>query len=64
MSILDDIIQHKRGEVEQRKARTSIESLKETIATLGRPSRSNECLAFPRLGLAALLLTHDQTLVP
>jgi indole-3-glycerol phosphate synthase len=37
MSILDEIVQHKRGEVEQRKAQTPLESLKETIATLGRP---------------------------
>src|SRR5436309_7863994 len=36
-SILDEIIQHKRGEIAQRKAQIPLESLKETIATLGRP---------------------------
>src|SRR5215510_4898701 len=37
MSILDEIIEHKRGEIEQRKAVVSLDALKETIATLGRP---------------------------
>jgi indole-3-glycerol phosphate synthase len=37
VSILDEIVQHKRAEVEQRKAQTSLDSLKETISTLGRP---------------------------
>lgn len=36
-TILDDIIATKRQEVAHRSARTPIESLKETIATLGRP---------------------------
>ena len=34
-----------------------------TIGNLDRPS-SNHGLAFARLSLASLLLTHDQTLVP
>ena len=36
-TILDQIIETKRTEVEQRKAKVPIEALKETIATLGRP---------------------------
>src|SRR2546423_299155 len=36
-SILDEILEHKRAEVAERKARISLDSLKETIATLGRP---------------------------
>ena len=36
-TILDQILETKRTEVEQRKARAPIEALKETIATLGRP---------------------------
>jgi indole-3-glycerol phosphate synthase len=36
-TILDEIIQHKRGEVEQRKVQVPLESLQETITTLGRP---------------------------
>jgi indole-3-glycerol phosphate synthase len=36
-SILDEIIQHKRAEIAQRKAEIPLEALKETIATLGRP---------------------------
>src|SRR5689334_10506510 len=37
MSILDEIVQTKRQEVAERKARTPVEQLKETIDTLGRP---------------------------
>ena len=36
-TILDQIIETKRTEVEQRKAKVPIEALKDTIATLGRP---------------------------
>src|SRR5688572_3316065 len=36
-TILDEIIQTKRHEVAERKARMPVESLKETIGTLGRP---------------------------
>lgn len=36
-TILDEIIETKRAEVAERKQRTPIESLKETIETLGRP---------------------------
>jgi indole-3-glycerol phosphate synthase len=36
-TILDEIIETKRAEVADRKARVTVESLKETIATLGRP---------------------------
>jgi indole-3-glycerol phosphate synthase len=36
-TILEQIIETKRGEVAERRARMPIESLKETIATLGRP---------------------------
>jgi indole-3-glycerol phosphate synthase len=36
-TFLDEIIQHKRQEVAQRKQRVPVESLKETIQTLGRP---------------------------
>jgi indole-3-glycerol phosphate synthase len=36
-SVLDQILATKREEVEQRKATVPVESLKETIATLGRP---------------------------
>jgi indole-3-glycerol phosphate synthase len=36
-SVLEQILATKREEVEQRKAATSLEKLKETIATLGRP---------------------------
>lgn len=35
--ILQEIVQHKRQELIGRKARTSVEELKRTIATLGRP---------------------------
>jgi indole-3-glycerol phosphate synthase len=37
MSILDEIVQTKRHEVAERKQRTSVDQLTETIATLGRP---------------------------
>src|SRR2546423_13809332 len=36
-SILDEIIQTKRGEIEARRTSRPIEELKETITTLGRP---------------------------
>src|SRR5690348_347416 len=36
-NILDDIIQTKRREVDERRKRTPLDSLKETIGTLGRP---------------------------
>src|SRR3954463_10103648 len=36
-TILEKILDYKRREVEDRKASTPVESLKETIATLGRP---------------------------
>jgi indole-3-glycerol phosphate synthase len=36
-SFLDEIITRKRNEVEERRAQTPVESLKETIETLGRP---------------------------
>src|SRR6059058_3979335 len=36
-TILDQIIETKRHEVVERKARVPVESLKETISTLGRP---------------------------
>src|SRR5690348_12028954 len=36
-SVLDDILASKREEVAQRKATTSVDQLKATIATLGRP---------------------------
>src|SRR5256885_163976 len=36
-TILDQIIEHKRLELEQRKKSISVDALKETIATLGRP---------------------------
>ena len=35
--ILKEIVQHKRGEVKARKARTSVQELKDHIAALGRP---------------------------
>jgi len=36
-TFLDEIIQHKRHEVAERKQRVTVESLKETISSLGRP---------------------------
>src|SRR5438874_5231118 len=36
-SILDEIVQHKRQELAERKARVPLEQLQETINTLGRP---------------------------
>ena len=36
-TILDDIIATKRTEIAERSKQTPVESLKETIATLGRP---------------------------
>src|SRR5262245_58439030 len=55
--ILDEIIEHKRREVAERKARIPAEQLKETIATLARPR--NFFHAVPRAGKKPLNLIAE-----
>jgi len=46
-SVLDQILANKREEVEQRKTVVPVESLKETIATLGRPRNFFQAVTKP-----------------
>src|SRR6476659_1672931 len=56
-TILDEIIEHKRQEVAQRKERVPVEQLKETIQTLGRPR--NFFHAVTRMGRKPLNLIAE-----
>ncbi|TVQ61210.1 MAG: indole-3-glycerol phosphate synthase TrpC [Phycisphaerales bacterium] len=47
MTTLDEIIQHKREEVRERKARTGLDELKELISELGRPRNFFGALVSP-----------------